>query len=72
MIKLSQLGKILFTKFDLNYLKEEQKNILRTLVDNNNRPINFNPYDPNIQSLIKNGILIYMANHNISLLKIYF
>jgi len=59
MFKLSQLGKTLFTKFDLNYLKEEQKNILRTLVDNDNRSINFNPYDPNIRSLIKSGILIY-------------
>ena len=58
MFKLSQLGKILFTKFDLNYLKEEQKNILRALVDNDNRLINFNPYDPNIQSMIENGILI--------------
>ncbi len=59
MFKLTELGKVLITKFDLNSLKDEQINIVRALNDNNNEPINFNPYDSNIKSLVRKGIVIY-------------
>ncbi len=60
MFKLTDFGKLLYKKHELDNLKDDQLNIVRTLIDNDDKPIDYNPFDKNIKFLVRKNIVTWI------------